>query len=131
MKKFVRFTIEILIEALNGFSYIAKSNLRNLAWLLNLLTPFIMYFIGQHVVLNRGYFCVGGEIFIPILILFVIYFLRSMANKYRKGTTIPVPEERFTEVDDDGEVSIRNDRLQELILYLADLEDWLERKGLL
>lgn len=131
MKKFVRFTIEILIEALNGFSYIVKSNLRNLAWLLNLLTPFIMYFIGQCVVLNRGYFGVGGEIFIPILILFVIYFLRSMANKYRKGTTIPVPEERFTEVDDDGEVSIRNDRLQELILYLADLEDWLERKGLL
>lgn len=131
MKKFVRFTIEILIEALNGFSYIVKSNLRNLAWLLNLLTPFIMYFIGQRVVLNRGYFGVGGEIFIPILILFVIYFLRSMANKYRKGTTIPVPEERFTEVDDDGEVSIRNDRLQELILYLADLEDWLERKGLL
>lgn len=131
MKKFVRFTIEILIEALNGFSYIVKSNLRNLAWLLNLLTPFIMYFIGQYVVLNRGYFDVGGEIFIPILILFVIYFLRSMANKYRKGTTIPVPEERFTEVDDDGEVSVRNDRLQELILYLADLEDWLERKGLL
>lgn len=131
MKKFVRFTIEILIEALNGFSYIAKSNLRNLAWLLNLLTPFIMYFIGQYVVLNRGYFGVGGEILIPILILFVIYFLRSMANKYRKGTTIPVPEERFTEVDDDGEVSVRNDRLQELILYLADLEDWLERKGLL
>lgn len=131
MKKFVRFTIEILIEALNGFSYIVKSNLRNLAWLLNLLTPFIMYFIGQRVVLNRGYFGVGGEIFIPILILFVIYFLRSMANKYRKGTTIPVPEERFTEVDDDGEVSIRNDRLQELILYLADFEDWLERKGLL
>lgn len=131
MKKFVRFTIEILIEALNGFSYIVKSNLRNLAWLLNLLTPFIMYFIGQYVVLNRGYFGAGGEIFIPILILFVIYFLRSMANKYRKGTTIPVPEERFTEVDDDGEVSVRNDRLQELILYLADLEDWLERKGLL
>lgn len=131
MKKFVRFTIEILIEALNGFSYIVKSNLRNLAWLLSLLTPFIMYFIGQYIALDRGYFGVGGEILVPILILFIIYFLRSMANKYRKGTAIPVPEERFTEVDDDGEVSIRNDRLQELILYLADLEDWLERRGLL
>ena len=37
----------------------------------------------------------------------------------------------FTEVDDYGEVSIPNNRIQELILYLADLEDWLERKGLL
>ena len=57
--------------------------------------------------------------------------LRSYANKIGKGTTIPVPDKRFTEVDDYGEVSIPNNRIQELILYLADLEDWLERKGLL
>lgn len=45
---------------------------------------------------------------------------------------IPIPEKRFTEIDkDDGMVSVDNNRIQELLLYVADLEDSLERKGLL
>lgn len=90
-----------------------------------------MYFIGQKVCADRGQVTVGSELFIPIVVCVIIYYLRSYANKIGKGTTIPVPEKRFTEVDDYGEVSIPNNRIQELILYLADLEDWLERKGLL
>ena len=74
---------------------------------------------------------VGGEIFIPLIFCILIFFIKSYANKIGKGTTIPIPNKRFTEEDDDGEVSIENRRIQELILYTADLEDWLERKWLL
>ena len=131
MKKFLRIILEIIAEAIKGISLFIANNLRNFANMLVLIAPYLMFFVGQAVYKERGYISVGGELFIPILFLIVVYIIRSFANKIGKGITIPVPSKRFTEVDDDGEVNIRQDRIQELILYVADLEDWLERKGLL
>lgn len=129
--KIIRILIEITLDIFSAIAYWFTNNLRNFARLFTLLLPYLMFFIGQAVCFERGKFAVGGEIFIPIFAQILIYYIRSTANKLGKGITIPVPEKRFTEVDEDGEVSIRNDRVQEVILYLADLEDWLERKGML
>lgn len=129
--KFLKITISIILDVCYALCYFIESNLRNFARILNLVLPYLMYLIGQYVYEDRGNFAIGSEIFIPIIFCMIIYYIRSYANKIGKGTTIPIPNERFTEVDDDGEVSIENNRIQELILYLADLEDWLERKGLL
>ena len=131
MKRFLRITLAIIIDVVRAVDYFITSNLRNFAWLLNFILPYLMYLVGQNVYASRGYLAIGGELLIPIIFCVITYYLRSYANKIGKGTTIPVPDKRFTEVDDDGEVSIPNNRIQELILYLADLEDWLERKGLL
>ena len=131
MKRFLKVTGAIIHDIVQAIHYFITNNLRNFAQILNFILPYIMYVIGQKVCLERGKIAFGGEIFIPIIFCVITYYIRSYANKIGKGTTIPVPEKRFTEVDDDGEVSIRNNRIQELILYLADLEDWLERKGLL
>jgi len=131
MKRFFSIMGAIIIDAVRAIDYFITNNLRNFAWILNFILPYLMYIIGQNVYVARGHFDVGGELFIPIIFCMITYVLRSYANKIGKGTTIPVPEKRFTEVDDYGEVSIESNRIQELILYLADLEDWLERKGLL
>lgn len=131
MKRFLRITLAIIIDVVQAVDYFITSNLRNFAWLLNFILPYLMYLVGQNICASRGYLAVGGELLIPIIFCVIIYYFRSYANKIGKGTTIPVPDKRFTEIDDDGEVSIRNNRIQELILYLADLEDWFERKGLL
>ena len=85
----------------------------------------------QYIAINKNDITVGLEILIPIVFIILIFYLKSTANKLGKGTTIPIPDKRFTKIDDDGEVTIENKRIQELILYVADLEDWLERKGLL
>jgi hypothetical protein len=131
MKKFLRIILEIIVEAIKSISLFIANNLRNFANMLVLIAPYLMLFVGQAVYKERGYISAGNELFIPILFLIVIYIIKSFANKIGKGITIPVPSKRFTEVDEDGEVNIRHDRLQELILYIADLEDWLEKKGLL
>lgn len=131
MKRFLKVTLAIIIDVVQAIDYFITNNLRNFAWILNFILPYVMYVVGQKVYEGRGNFAFGGELFIPIIFCIITYYLRSYANKIGKGNTIPVPEKRFTEVDDDGEVSITNNRIQELILYLADLEDWLERKGLL
>lgn len=131
MKKFLRVIAEITYETFCGFAYFIKSNLIAFANILNLIIPYAMYFIGQYMAINRGKITVGYEIIAPLVFIILIYYLKSMANKMGKGTVIPVPDKRFTQVDDYGEVSIENNRIQELILYMADLEDWMERKGML
>ena len=131
MKRFLKITGAIIHDVVQAIRYFVTNNLRIFVRILNFILPYIMYIIGQKVCLERGKIAFGGELLIPIVFCVITYYIRSYANKIGKGTTIPVPEKRFTEVDDDGEVSIRNSRIQELILYLADLEDWLERKGLL
>ena len=131
MKRFLRITLAIILDVVQAIHYFVTNNLRNFARILSFILPYVMYVIGQNVCAERGKIAFGGELFIPILFCVITYYIRSYANKIGKGTTIPVPDKRFTEVDDDGEVSIPNNRIQELILYLADLEDWLERKGLL
>lgn len=132
MKKIGRMFIEILYDIIFAAGYFIENNLKNFATLLSIMLPFIMLLIGQAVALKRGSFAIGGEILIPPFIGVIIYFIRSFANKLGKGITVPIPKKRFTEVDNEtGEVNILNDRVQELILYVADLEDWLQRKGLL
>lgn len=131
MRRFFGILKEVLADALVAVIYFIGSNLRNFANILNIICPYIMYLIGQRAFDLRGKFGIGGELFIPLVFAVIIYLIRQFANKIGKGTTIPIPQKRFTSVDDDGEVSINQNRLQELILYVADVEDWLERHGLL
>ena len=131
MKKLVRITVSIIVDVAKAIDFFIQNNLRNIAWMLNFILPYVMYLVGQNACETKGYMAVGSELLIPIIACVVIYFIRSYANKIGKGQTIPVPNKRFTQVDEFGEVSIENRRVHELILYLADLEDWLERKGLL
>lgn len=132
MKKIGRMFIETLYDITFVVGYFVENNLKNFATLLSIMLPFVMLLIGQAVALKRGSFAIGSEILIPPFVGVIIYFIRSFANKLGKGITVPIPKKRFTEVDNEtGEVNILNDRVQELILYVADLEDWLQRKGLL
>lgn len=110
--------------------YFLTFNARYLAVLIEVACPFGMLFLGQKLALERGYIGAGGEIAIPIIVILVVYYMKEISNRCNKGTRIPIPHKRFTEVDvESGEVNVCQNRLQELILYLADLEDWLERKG--
>lgn len=106
-------------------------NLRYMASLISLATPYLMYLLGQQIAIERNKFAVGGEIFIPVMIAVLVYYIRQIANRCGKGSAIPVPEKRFTAVDADGEVTILTSRTSEMLLYMADLEDYLERRGML
>lgn len=120
---------EVTIDAWKTVVLFIKDNVRNFAKLLEIALPFIMYLIGQNVALERQKFLIGGEIIIPIAITIVAYYARQIANKIGKGTSFPVPAKRFTSEDEDGEVSVEMDRVQEMLLYVNDVENWLTRHG--
>lgn len=131
MNKYLRVAIEVVIDIMQTIGMWFLNNLRNFASIVNIMLPYLCLFIGQTCYQERNKFALGGEIFVPLMGFFVVWYLRSYANKVGKGTTIPRPVERFTEISSDGEVSIPQDRVEELILYMADLEDWMERRKLL
>lgn len=131
MSKVYNIVKEITIDFLHATTYFLASNMRGFANMLSVSCPYVMYFIGQYIQTGDFKFIYSYYLVIPIAIVLITYYLHSAANKTGKGNTCPVPIRRFTTVDEDGEVSIEHARLQELLLYMADLEDWMERKNIL
>lgn len=129
MNKALNIIKEIVIESAITTVYFLTSNMRHFANVLNFICPYLMYFVGQYLLI--GSCKLSFYLIIPIVFSILTHFLHSAANKTGKGNACPVPIKRFTEVSEEGEVSIENDRLQELLLYMADLEDWMERKNIL
>lgn len=108
--------------------YAIKYNLRYLVTVTEFGLMNLMYELGKY---DWGVKEPAIAFGIPLVGLLLFRIAREMADRANVGNSVPVPEKRFTEVDDDGEVSIPTSRTHELILYVADLEDYLERKGYL
>lgn len=130
--KFIRITGDIIIEVYYTVLNIIGNNLKNMAIILRVILPYLMWYLGIYLYEQRGFFAVGGEIFIPLIIFIFTYYIRQYANRIGKGEKIPVPEKRFTEVgEEEGEYTVEKKRIEEMILYMSELEDWFQRKGLL
>lgn len=128
MKKIIKITY----EALQIIDFAILNNLRNFAFFLNCFLPYLMLFIGEKIYQERQGIGLGGELLIPIIFFFFIYLITTYADSIGKGIKMPTPTERFTTIDKrDGTVSISEDKIEELILYTADLEEWMERNGLI
>lgn len=121
----------IIVETISAVISWLHNNLRNIANVLGVICPYATGYAVLSAYQTRGHFAVGGEWFIPLMFWLVMYLLRSIANRTGKGISIPKPSKRFTEVSDDGEITIPTARVEELIQYMCDLEDWMERKGLM
>ena len=127
MKTALKLTI---VNAWLSLKYAVKSSVGKIGWLILIVLPYVMMFLGGSEALRRGNVSIGGEIIIPIIAVPLAAFLISLNNKLGYGNEIPLPEARFTEVDKDGQVTIEVSRQQELILWTAEVEDWAERMGM-
>jgi len=130
-KRFVKILRAVIGEMLSVVVYVLSISIYPISKLLIIALPYLMLFIGVEMYKVRGYFAIGGELFIPIVVFLISWFLKSFADKIGKGEAPPVPSERFTTEDGDGEVSCEYSRMQEMLLFVNDYEKWLERKGLL
>lgn len=95
----------------------------------------IVYFI-PYVIIASSYFVncsviASMNMFWLTVLTQVICFITMKYLKYSEveDTGFPVPAKRFTSESRDGEVSIEKNRLQEMILYVSEIEDWLESSG--
>lgn len=133
--RFIKMFGEILSDLWNSIIDTILNNLMNISNLLSCVLPYLMCYIGIEISSNSEISkseALCCALLTPIFYGIIIWLLRRIADKTGKGKVFPIPSKRFTEYDDEyGEVSIEQDRLQEMLLYVADVEDWLERRGLL
>lgn len=120
----------IFVDLFYNFKNFLARNLVTFSRILKVAMPIVIFYLGT--IYDKGNSDILCYAVIVLLSFwFVEYFLESLANKIGKGITVPVPHKRFTNEDEYGEVTIPNERLEELILYVNDLENWLEKKRLL
>lgn len=127
MINFLNSLMNAIKELMRMLLSFIKNNIRAFSNILYAILPYGMYVLGMY----EGKKAIITAIAVPIIMFIIIFLLRNVANQLGTGSNIPVPPQRFTSVDEDGEVTIETNRLQELILYTGELEDYLERKGLL
>lgn len=106
------------------FRSFVRSNLNNFANLLILIVPFLSLAAGMW-----PDFKFNASIVFPIAGVILICLLKALSSILGRGYDIPVPLHRFTHIEPSGEVWMPQSRIQEMLLYVADLEDWLERNG--
>lgn len=99
-----------------------KNSVPKISCLFKFSIPYLMYLFGRY--------CpkITYLLFLPLIVWLVTNVLDRIAVKTIKGKQFPIPYERFTQEDDMGEVSIEQSRLQEMILYVNDVENYLQNK---
>ena len=115
-------------RAFKAVKYFIKHNLKNFSKAIQIITPFIMFYLGARYEITR--YGIIMWIAFPIISFGISAMINWIASNYENDFYFPLPKERFTKIDSDGEVSIESKRVQELILWVAEIEDWAERKGL-
>lgn len=131
MKAFISFLKDMSRE----FWFVFDNLSKYIANLIIFITPYLMFWFGA-MLSDYSFIEACKELWfvllLPVVMIIVSSFIKYYANMIGKGDVCPIPYERFTEYDEDsGMVSVRNDRVQEMILYVEDVEEYLERKGYL
>lgn len=112
-------------EFISSLIYYVTDNTFAITCLIQALLPMVAMLVGFKLT-NEN---IVAGVAILVVVQFVVSYIKKFMVHAGKGDEVPVPRKRFTIVDKYGEVSVQVDRSQELILYVCDLENYLERKG--
>lgn len=116
-------------ELYHQFKYFISINIKYLIKLIDISIPYIYAYISILLYKERNNLIIGYEVLIPIIAYIILSVLNNFLNKINKGYDIPLPRERFTTLNDNGNVSVDNSSINDIILYLYDLEEYLKSKG--
>lgn len=116
-------------ELYHQFKYFISINIKYLIKLIDISIPYIYAYISILLYRERNNLIIGYEVLIPIIAYIILSVLNNFLNKINKGYDIPLPRERFTTLNDNGNVSVDNSSINDIILYLYDLEEYLKSKG--
>ena len=116
-------------ELYHQFKYFISINIKYLIKLIDISIPYMYAYISILLYRERNNLIIGYEVLIPIIAYIILSILNNFLNKINRGYDIPIPRERFTILNDNGNVSIDNSSINDIILYLYDLEEYLKSKG--
>lgn len=114
--------LQTLGELLATFKYGLIEELDKIAVLLQILIP---------IVIARTDLSTPNMLVVSCILVVCVKYIREVWYKLNRVTErgFPIPLQRFTDRDENGFISIREEETQEAMLYLCDVEDYLKSKG--
>lgn len=114
--------LQTLGELLATFKYGLIEELDKIAVLLQILIP---------IVIARTDLSTPKMLVVSCILVVCVKYIREVWYKLNRVTErgFPIPLQRFTDRDENGFISIREEETQEAMLYLCDVEDYLKSKG--
>lgn len=116
--------LQTIIELCSTFKCGVVEELGKIAVIMQIAVPVIIAKTGSSMI---------EMILISCGLTMAVKYIKEVGYKLNHVTEqgFPVPVKRFTNVDQNGFIDIKEEDTQEAILYLCDVEDYLKRKGLL
>lgn len=114
--------LQTLSELLATFKYGLIEELDKVAVALQILIP---------IVIARMDLSTPKMLLVSCILVVCVKYIREVGYKLNHVTEkgFPIPLQRFTERDENGFISIKEEETQEAMLYLCDVEDYLKSKG--
>lgn len=109
-------------ELLATFKYGLIEELDKVAVVLQILIP---------IVIARTDLSTPKMLLVSCVLVVCVKYIREVGHKLNHVTErgFPIPLQRFTDRDENGFISIKEEETQEAMLYLCDVEDYLKSKG--
>lgn len=113
-----------LQEMLKGLKYAIIEELDKIATIIQIVIPVVILKATDNIF-----------VMLALSILFTIFarYVKEVGYKLNNVTDrgFPIPVHRFTKRDEQGFIDIQDEDVEEALLYLCDVEDYLKRKGML
>lgn len=116
----------VVKESIFSLAFYLKNGLSFIGTLIQILIPYlILLYLDVKPVQNPFLFVV------PIILYYVSYVLKKTYLTYFNRTVdnIPIPTKRYTKEDEDGTITVNKEEVQDMLLYLCDLENELIKLG--
>lgn len=120
---------DVLVELYKSIKYRVVNSVYIIALLLEFSMPYIMYRLGYSLYISRGGIYIGSELLLPIVLFFIVKVLKEYAKKKNIVDEMPIPDKRYTRVDEEGNVHMDRNKYMEMMIYVANVENYLERHG--
>ena len=124
---------KVLKNTSNTLRYFFRCNFVLLPKLMVLVCPFLtlgLYFNIYDLNFGKWFTSFILAVFVCLWIA-IADALKLKASKLNIGEDVPVPAKRFTKPDGLGNVSVSYEEIDDMILYVYDVEQYLESRGLL
>lgn len=109
-------------ELLSAFKYGLIEELDKVAVVMQVLIPIVIAQIDLGLV---------GMLLVSCVLVICVKYIREVGYKLNHVTErgFPIPLQRYTNRDENGFISLKEEETQEAMLYLCDVEDYLKSKG--
>lgn len=109
-------------ELLSAFKYGLIEELDKVAVVIQVLIP---------IVIARTDLSLVEMLLVSCVLVICVRYIREVGYKLNHVTErgFPIPLQRYTNRDENGFISLKEEETQEAMLYLCDVEDYLKSKG--